>query len=144
MKRLLILLAIFILLSAVLPSSIDARVRRSRRASSTGTNVGVQTRVSLVRRGNGRAILIRFSGLNRVSSVNYTLSYTASGISQGVSGSLNLTGADTDSRELLLGTCSASVCVYHRNITDLKLTIVSTPKSGALKQITRSYRKKRI
>jgi hypothetical protein len=145
MKRFLKVLIIIVICFSLFPSAIQARARRQpRRAAGGSTGSSVQTRVFLVRRGGGRALLLRFSNLNSTSSVSYSLTYSANGILQGVGSFLTLTGTNADSRELLFGTCSGSVCVYHKNITDIKLTITSTPKTGTIKQVTRSYRKKRI
>ena len=62
-----------------------------------------------------------FSNLKGVKSVSYTLSYTGSGISQGVVGSIKPGKAKSASRKLYLGTCSGRVCVAHRNVKNLKL-----------------------
>ncbi len=144
MKRFLVLFLLFCFLTSLFAPATYARRRRRRRVPGRSSSIGASTRVFLVRRRGGRALLLRFYGLSRVSSVNYILSYTSNSIPQGVGGSLNLTGANSDSRELLFGTCSGGICVHHTNITNMKLTVVSSPKTGRIKKITRSYRKAKL
>lgn len=64
-----------------------------------------------------------FTGLKGVKSVSYMLYYTGNGIPQGVVGSIKPGKAKSASRKLYLGTCSGRVCVAHRNVKNLKLSV---------------------
>ncbi len=77
------------------------------------------------------SIVVTFLNLGQVRSVNYTLSYTANGIQQGVVGSFVSTGEATASRDLYFGTCSKGVCTPHYGIRGATLTVTTTLKSGA-------------
>lgn len=90
---------------------------------------GVGAIVSPKLRSDRRALIVNFSGLLRANSVSYTLSYNTNGIPQGVVGTIIPTQS-TAQRELLFGTCSAGVCRYHTNLTNMKLVITSNLKSG--------------
>lgn len=90
-------------------------------------------------RGDRLALIVNFSGLLKTNSVSYTLSYNTNGIPQGVVGTITST-ADTAQREFLFGTCSAGVCRYHSNLTNMKLTVTSNLKSG--KRAIKTFRVK--
>lgn len=79
-----------------------------------------------------KSVLVTFTNLGSVSKANYTLSYSANGIQQGVVGTLSPSGKSSDTRDLYFGTCSKGVCTPHTNITDASLTIATTLKNGRM------------
>lgn len=135
MKKTIIFL---ILLSglAVLTTSPALAKKKLSVGGQTGAGGNVFT-VSPRLRGDHLALNIYFGGLNLTNSVSYTLSYTSSGIAQGVAGTIKPAG-NSISRQLLFGTCSKNVCRYHQNITDMRLVVTSSMKSG--KKVTKSFR----
>ncbi|TSC53828.1 MAG: Uncharacterized protein LiPW16_291 [Microgenomates group bacterium LiPW_16] len=100
---------------------------------------GVGAIVSPKLRGDRLALIVNFGSLSRVTSVSYTLSYNTNGIPQGVVGTITPT-QDTTQRELLFGTCSAGVCRYHTNLTNMKFVVTSNLKSG--KRAIKTFRVK--
>ena len=76
-----------------------------------------------------KAVILNFSGLQNASSVSYTLTYTQNNQQEGAIGTLNINGT-TASQELLFGTCSKNVCRYHTNISNVKMEVMYTLKSG--------------
>lgn len=106
----------------VLPQASKGKATTSK-ASSSGIGVSVKFR------GDRKAVILSFSNLQNASSVSYSLTYTQKGQEEGAIGSLNL-GNNAASQELLFGTCSKNVCRYHSNISNVKLEVTYTLKSG--------------
>lgn len=86
--------------------------------------------------------VVTFMNLSKVKRIEYALSYTANGISQGVMGSFAPAGQSTDSRDLYFGTCSKGVCTPHVGIQNATLTVTTTTTSGGTN--TKRYRFKRV
>ena len=78
------------------------------------------------------SMVLTMINLATVSRVDYVLNYSANGLSQGAVGSAVPGGKTTDSRNLYFGTCSKGVCTPHINITNAKLTVTTTLKSGKI------------
>ncbi len=136
MIKKIILLYIIILISAgalIFPRIILARKTRLRSSGSGGTFSSVSFFP------NRLGIVINLFNLNKVDKVSYVLSYVGSGQTQGVVGSFAPT-ANSDSRELLFGTCSHGVCKYHENLSNAHLTLNFTLKAGSV--VTKRYRLK--
>ncbi len=77
------------------------------------------------------SVVVTFNVLPGVTRFDYTLSYAANGIEQGVVGSFVSTGGGNESRDLYFGTCSKGVCTPHYGITGASLTVTATLKGGA-------------
>lgn len=77
------------------------------------------------------SVVATFLNLDKTKRVDYILSYTANGLTQGAMGSITPNGQSTDSRDLYFGTCSKGVCTPHYNIRNATLTITTTLTSGA-------------
>lgn len=59
-----------------------------------------------------------------VSVVEYELVYdTAASVTQGVPGSVDVSGKSTLERKLTLGTCSSGVCRYDKGVKDIKISL---------------------
>lgn len=110
---------------------LAAKKRTSRGGGTTGTRTttsrGVQSSVKF--KSNRLGLILTLSGFGNVSLVSYQLTYTTNGIPEGVSGTIQPTGA-TETRELLFATCSKNVCRWHTNIRDARLVVTSKLKSG--------------
>jgi hypothetical protein len=77
------------------------------------------------------SIIATFKNLSKVKRIEYALSYSANGISQGVMGSFVPSGQPSENRDLYFGTCSKGVCTPHYGITNATLTVTTTLTSGA-------------
>lgn len=133
-----IILIIF-LLSIISP--VEAKLLPRFQGGSTvkkTTYVASGLVVSAKLRGDRQALFVYFSNLNKVTSVTYTLMYQTNGKDEGVSGTMDSTGGNSTSRELLFGTCSSGVCRYHQNLSNMKLEVTSTLTSG--KQTIKRFR----
>jgi hypothetical protein len=130
MKRVLILF--FLSLASVgLFAPVQAAKPRVKKAVVKTNKVAVTTGYSSARLSRGtNSVVVTFLNLSKVSRINYTLSYNANGVEQGVVGSLTPSGQASDSRDLYFGTCSHGVCTAHRSITGATLTIETKLKSG--------------
>lgn len=129
---LILLLGLFFLVTET--QALRKRTRKSRGDGAGVASGGVTSQVRL--RADRQALLINFSGFGNLESVSYELIYEANGVGQGVSGNIPL--GDTDTKTLLFGTCSAGVCTYHQNITDMRLSIISVLQSGV--RVLKPYR----
>jgi hypothetical protein len=123
MKRSFTYFAIIILLlisAKISPAyALKKRIRAAR---------AVYSSVKLSR--STHSVIASFYALRGVTRFDYTLSYTANGIAQGVVGSIVAAGSN-DSRDLYFGTCSKGVCTPHYGITNASLTITTTMTNGA-------------
>lgn len=98
---------------------------------------GVTAKVKF--RADRRAVILNLGNLSAAKSVNYELQYETNGLIQGAGGSVTIEG-NTQSREILFGSCSAGVCNYDKNIKNAKLTVTTVLKSG--KKIIKPFRLK--
>lgn len=130
MKRVIILFLLS-LASVGLFSQVHAAKPRVKKTIVKTTKTSVATGYSSAKLSRGtNSVVVTFLNLSKVSRINYTLSYSANGVEQGVVGSLTPAGQTTDSRDLYFGTCSHGVCTAHRSITGATLTIETKLKSG--------------
>ncbi|OGY08091.1 MAG: hypothetical protein A2782_03700 [Candidatus Blackburnbacteria bacterium RIFCSPHIGHO2_01_FULL_43_15b] len=82
---------------------------------------------------NRKSAYVTFSNLTSVKTVRYMFTYDSKGGPQGASGTIRLKSrTKTLSRRLLFGTCSKNVCTYHKNVTNIKLSVDFTLKSGGV------------
>lgn len=135
MKRVLFCLCIIAILilaeSPVYPHSVYAAkklVRKAKVLTKSATGISFSS-AKLSRVTN--SIVLSLYNLNKASKVSYILSYTASGIDQGVVGAITPSGT-TDSRDLYFGTCSKGVCTPHYAIKNAVLTVTTTLSSGGV------------
>ncbi len=131
MKKIITLILLTILFTVSSNSIYAKRLLPAARTAAKTTTVskskGVTTSVRF--RGDRRGILVTFSNVNAFQSISYTLTYTGSGIPQGVSGNITQ-GEDTVTREIIFGTCSNGICRYDTNIKNAKLIIITTLNNG--------------
>jgi len=126
--KLALLLITINLLNLFLPSSCYAARKRIRKPKKPTVYVsqGVHSRVRF--RPDRLGLLINFSDFANLSSGRYELIYESNGITQGAGGTIILD--DTNTKEILFGTCSGGVCNFHENITNARLSIISVLKDG--------------
>lgn len=130
-------LVLFVASSLFTTPAFAAKSRVRKQTTAAAGTVGVAySKARLSQTTN--SVVITFLNLNRVKRVTYTLSYTASGIQQGVVGTLVPSGQSGDSRDLYFGTCSHGVCTAHYNIKNVTLLVQTTLTSGATH--TKRYR----
>lgn len=108
----------------VLPQAQKTAVKTT--AVKPGSTINVSPRL----RTDRRALVVYFSNLQNAKLVSYFLTYKQNGQEEGAMGGLNLTGAGSQSAELLFGTCSKNVCRYHTGITNARLEVSYTSTSG--------------
>ena len=106
----------------------------------TGKSGGTGIPVSVSYRADKRALNFHFTNFSVISSVSYVFQYETNGNSQGAAGSITSSNSPTQSRELLFGTCSTSVCTYHTGIKNAKLTFTANYTNG--KKATKVFRVK--
>ncbi len=125
-----ILLSVIFVLSLLLLSKEDVLAAKPRVRPSGGGG-GVGTAFSQVKlRGDRQAALVSLFNLSNITTISYSLTYSANGVEQGVQGTIDPAGQNSVSRELLFGTCSKNVCTYHRNIINMRLRFTATTKNG--------------
>jgi hypothetical protein len=128
MKRALFVFFIFSLIFLISPLSPKALALKKRIRAPKIPGVSYSS-ARLSRLTN--SVIVTFLHLDKTKRVDYVLSYTANGISQGAMGAIVPTGQINDSRDLYFGTCSHGVCTPHYNIRNAKLTITTTLTTGA-------------
>lgn len=127
-------LVLLVSLSLVLliPSSPvqAAKIRiRSPKTVRAKTATGVSYSAARLSRPT-HSIIVNFLNLTGLNRIEYSLSYIANGIPQGVVGSLP-GGGGNQSRDLYFGTCSKGVCTPHYNIRNASLVVTAQLKNGA-------------
>lgn len=97
--------------------------------------------VSLIPKNYNRAVDLKISKIPaEVISIEYELSYiTGKGLPRGVLGKVDLKGADSFSREILLGSCSKNVCVYDEGVKKISLTLKFNKSSGQATGFSKEY-----
>ena len=133
MKKFIVFLVFLVIL--VTPANVLAAKKRVRPAASANTaskNTGFAAFSGAKLRNDRLAVIVTFLNLARFANVDYTLTYTANGIDQGVQGSIPTNENANVTRELLFGTCSKNVCTYHRGIQKMKLTVTAQTKNDVV------------
>lgn len=90
--------------------------------------------VSLTPRADGHEFHLSVSGIpNSADSLEYELVYkVASGVTQGVPGTVKLSGKTSIERDLLLGTCSSGKCRYDEGVEKGMFTVRLRDDDGKL------------
>jgi hypothetical protein len=123
MKRVMASIAIVVLLLISAKTSPAFALKKRIRAARA-----VYSSVKLSRASH--SVIASFYALRGVARFDYTLSYTANGIPQGVVGAIAAAGSNA-SRDLYFGTCSKGVCTPHYGISGASLTVTATMTNGA-------------
>lgn len=132
-----ILLLIIIILSLVISSPVEAAKKFVPKKTTVRTSSGSIPAIARYR-GDKLGILLSFSNFSGIESVTYSFTYSTNGIPQGVGGTITKNNNPSAQRELLFGTCSSSVCTYHHNLTNARLTLTATMTNG--RTASKAYR----
>ena len=138
MKNAILIVLIFGLF-LIFPKSIEAKLLPrfgSGIKKSAGVSSGVVISPKL--RSDRKALNVFFNNLNKAKNVTYTLIYQTNGKDEGINGSIDSSSGKSLTREMLFGTCSAGVCRYHANISNMKLEIITELPSS--KKLLRRFR----
>lgn len=126
----LVLFAVFACVSLIVPKQAEAKKvlprfqspAASTKTKTTTTVSKTKPNVSVKFRTDRRAIVVTFSNLSVAQSLSYTLVYTANGVQQGFGGGITqLSGTQT--REIVLGTCSHGTCRYDTGIKNATFSV---------------------
>lgn len=102
-----------------------------KKTSGKSSTVKGSSIPSVVRyRPDKMGLLLSFNNFSGIDSVSYLFTYNTNGISQGAGGTISASNNPTAERQLLFGTCSTSVCTYHYNLTNAKLTLTAKYTNG--------------
>lgn len=114
MKKLLAILIIaFSVLFVVFPSLADAAPK-----------LKANQKIKVSTKKTTKQVNVTFSNLAAVSKITYELTYKRTGGQDGAGGSVVPTKKQKSvTKTLLLGTCSARVCTYHKNVSNVKLKV---------------------
>lgn len=136
-----IVLIIIVGLLALTPNDVYAKrlLPPAAATKTTGKTTAGQVGAKVKFRSDRRAVILNLANLSAAKSVSYELQYESNGLTQGAGGSVTITG-DSESREILFGSCSAGVCNYDKNIKNAKLTVTTTLKTG--KKVIKPFRLK--
>jgi hypothetical protein len=145
-KTVILLLLTFSFFSLAKPKSIEAKRLVPQAKVQTGgsatTQKATDPRIStkVVFRGDRKAIIATFSNLSVAKKVDYSLTYSARGTTQGATGSIKADAQDPTTREIIFGTCSHGVCRYDSGITNARFVVTTTLTSG--KKVAKTFRLK--
>lgn len=89
--------------------------------------------VALIPRADGKEFTLEISHFGNAETIEYELVYLSQGLSRGVVGSVKVEGESFISRDLLLGTCSKSVCKYDEGVEEGTLTLRLRSEEGTRK-----------
>lgn len=114
----------------ILPTAVQAKrklpaLKSASAVKSTSSNVTVKVKFRSDRKG----VVLNLGNLSAASGVSYDLIYDTRGTTQNAGGAVKISG-DTNTAEVIFGTCSAGVCRYDSGITNAKLTVTTTLKNG--------------
>lgn len=121
-KKHLILLVIFFSITTTPALAKKKLIRSGKPRSTISYPYGAWVKPKL--RADRHALLLMLGGMQYAVSLDYTLTYNAGPIPQGIQSYHSPEDGSTQ-KELVFGTCSGNDCIYHGNITDmiLELTI---------------------
>lgn len=133
---------LFILTAIILNNPVQVEAAKKfmpKKSSGKSSSVRGTSIPAVVRyRPDKMGLLLSFSNFSGIDSVSYLFTYNTNGTPQGAGGSINAGNNPTAERTLLFGTCSTSVCTYHYNLTNAKLTLTAKYTNGATR--TKLYR----
>ena len=104
-------------------------------------NVDASVQVDLVKSAAANTVTLSIKGMaGKMKTVEYELTYSSKGITQGaMARPIDISGQDTFSRDIYLGTCSRNVCTPHPGVTQVSLTLVFTDMNGQKSQFSKDY-----
>lgn len=96
------------------------------RLELTPSNSNTSTNLNLLVNHHQASFTLTGEGLTLFNSLDYTLTYQSDSQAEAITGSLNIDDQSIiEKTDLILGTCSTGgTCVYHQNITNIKLKVI--------------------
>lgn len=127
-KKLATVVIIGLFLSVSLkPALAKKKLKRQVRVKTKINQYGAWVKPKL--RRDRHALLLMLGGMQYADKVNYSLTYNAGPVAQGVQSSHKPEDGNTQ-KEIVFGTCSGNDCVYHGNINEMKLEVRIGLKDG--------------
>ncbi|PIS14423.1 hypothetical protein COT64_02655 [Candidatus Shapirobacteria bacterium CG09_land_8_20_14_0_10_39_12] len=109
---------------------VYAAKKRVWSTQSTAVTTATRPTYSVKFRSDHRALNVIFNNVSTANSVTYELTYLSGDLDKGVFGSILPKEGNYATRLILFGTCSKTVCTYHKNITNMEFKITAKLKSG--------------
>ncbi len=139
MKKYVFILIGFLAFYIFLNYSVDAKVLPRYQNTPKKSVIPASTTqyISAKLRDDRKALLVTFSNLQNTKTVEYILTYSANGVDQGVTGTVDVAAGNSATRTIVFGTESKGVYTYHTNIKNMKFVVTIVPKSG--KTVVKKY-----
>lgn len=125
------MIILLLILFLLFPSPAEAKKKLPARQLVSGPQTGLKLR------GDQQALLLTLTSLTQAKSISYLLTYQADGVGQGAEGSHDPAVGNTQ-KELVFGTCSANICTYHQNLSDILFQATIGLTDG--RTLTRKYK----
>lgn len=123
-----------------MPTKVEAAKKFIPKKTSVKRVVSGSIPANVRYRPDRLALLLSFTNFSGIESVSYSFTYDTNGLPQGAGGTITAANNPTTVRELLFGTCSTSVCTYHHNLANARLTLTAKLTNG--RTMTKGYRVK--
>jgi hypothetical protein len=124
-------LAIFFISAVIKPSNKIEAAKKFIPKNTITKKVVSSSIPSIVKyKPDRKGLYFSFSHFNGIASVSYSFTYDTNGNPQGAGGIITANNNPLEQRELLFGTCSTSICTYHNNISNARLTLIATFVNG--------------
>lgn len=133
LKRVFVIIVMGVSFLTIVPQKVEAKrilPRWSSTALPTTAIISGKPTISVKFLPSHLGITVVVQNTGSTSSISYSLTYFSRGIEQGADGAIKL-DANTVSKQLIFGSCSTNNnCRYDTQITDAKLTVTTTLKTG--------------
>lgn len=129
-KKIIVVMMTLLFVACWIPSSVGAKAKPAPKK----TNVII----SPVLAKSKKSVSVYFANLQKVSSIQYELSYLTNGKPEGAGGTISTKKKYSLSRTILFGTCSNKVCRYHSKLRKATLTVIITFTNGT--RLTRKFK----
>lgn len=130
-------ISIFLLTSTLVEAKVLPRFNGPAPKKNSVAPASSNQYVSAKLRADRKALLVTFTNLQTAKNVEYILTYSADGVDQGVTGTIDLAAGSSASRTIVFGTESKGVYTYHNNIKNMKFVVTVVTKAG--KTVTKKY-----
>lgn len=132
-----------IIYKAVFAPKPPTAIQDTGTPSETIPTVDSSVSVTVTKAAAANTVVLTVAGLgSKYSTLNYEFSYESLGLIKGVnSGSkpIDVTGKDSFSREIYLGTCSKNDCKPDPGVTKVTVNLVFTDSSGKQSQFSKDF-----
>jgi hypothetical protein len=130
-----IAIAVFLLAQSASPAAAKRLLPHltKAKAAAVQTTPGATAKF----RSDRNAVIVTFSGMNKIKTIDYSLSYDTNDITQGSKGVITPAASNTEVRELIFGTASKGIYRYDTNIKNGKLVVTISQTNG--KKIIKTF-----